>query len=83
LAERYEFVDANADIMRYPPGAEIGVEPIAGYAVVIGDPWATALAVKGSLPELAAFAERLLASVRRIEAATMPNTDGGAAPAPR
>ncbi|GLI02999.1 hypothetical protein [Phytohabitans aurantiacus] len=78
MAERYEFVDANADIVLYPPGTEIGVEPIAGYTVVIGDPWATALAVEGSLPQLAAFAERLLASVRRIEAATMPNTDGEA-----
>jgi hypothetical protein len=60
LSERYEFVNADADITLYPPGTELGVEPIAGYAVVIGDPRAAALVVEDSLPSLAAFAERLL-----------------------
>lgn len=83
MAGRYEFVDANADITLYPPGTELGMEPIVGYAVVIGDPWATTLVVEDSLPKLAAFAERLLASVRRISVATRPNTDGEATPAPR
>jgi hypothetical protein len=83
LSERYEFVNADADITLYPPGTELGVEPIAGYAVVIGDPRAAALVVEDSLPSLAAFAERLLASVRRVQAAATPNTDDEATPAPR
>jgi hypothetical protein len=65
LAERYELVDTNADIIVHPPGTELGLEPTVQWAVVIGNPWATALAIEGSLPDLTWFAERLLDSVRR------------------
>lgn len=65
MSERYEWESATiVAVSCLPPGEELGHECTDAWALVIGNPYATAFVVEGNRDELLAFADRLIAAIR-------------------
>lgn len=65
MGERYECGDVSTDLEVVGPGAVLGEEELSPdrFALVIGNPWASAYAIEGRLEDLMAFAQRLTSVV--------------------
>jgi hypothetical protein len=66
MSQRYEFNDSNAELEIVGPGTDLGEDQLgpARYALVIGDPSASAYVIEGSLTELREFARRVTLCVK-------------------
>lgn len=69
MSQRYEVGDMTTDLEILGPGADLGGNELGSgaYALVIGDPWASAYAIEGTLEELAEFAQRVTALVAQAQ----------------
>ena len=67
MSQRYEIGDSNADVEIVGPGTDLGEHELGPgrHALVIGDPWASAYAIEGSLTELREFARRVTTHIER------------------
>lgn len=65
MSQRYQIDDSNAELKIVGPGTDLGEDQLgaARYALVIGDPYASAYVIEGSLTELREFARRVTARV--------------------
>jgi hypothetical protein len=67
MSQRYQIGDSNAELEIVGPGTDLGQDQLgpARYALVIGDPWASAYVIEGSPAELREFARRVTALVEQ------------------
>jgi hypothetical protein len=67
MSQRYQFDDSNAEVEIVGPGTDLGEQQLgpARYGLVIGDPWASAHVIEGSLAQLREFAQRVTAWVEQ------------------
>jgi hypothetical protein len=68
MSARYEMNDADVDLDIVGPGSELGEYevPLGRHMLVVGDPWASAYAIEGSVDELQEFARRVAALVAHL-----------------
>lgn len=60
MSKKYEFSTTDCELELVGPGNELLEDEEPGhYVLVIGNPWASAYAVVGTLDEIAAFARRI------------------------
>jgi hypothetical protein len=62
MSERYEFADADIVEVSFRRASDID-EELHGHAIVIGDPYATAFVVRGTVADLARFATAVTRAV--------------------
>jgi hypothetical protein len=72
-----------------PPGTELGEHATDDHALVLGDPWASALVIEGSPAELEAAVAKMVATIQQAErsatasrGAAPPSAGAGAPTAP-
>jgi hypothetical protein len=69
MSQRYEVDDANCELAILTPSDDPGEYRLdlddGNYALVIGNPWASAFAIEGSPDDLRAFAQRVQGLVKR------------------
>jgi hypothetical protein len=71
MSTRYEWIDTATSIECVAPSTDLDGCTTDDCAVVIGDPYATALVVQGPLDELRDFVQRVIAA---IEAGPSPRS---------
>lgn len=68
MSERYEWNSASGCPLEVvPPGTELGESEVdqGNYALIIGDPWASAYVVEDTPDVLRTFARRIIALLDR------------------
>jgi hypothetical protein len=65
MSQRYQVDHSDVEVEIVGPGTDLGGDQLgpARYALVIGDLWASACAIEGSLSELGEFARRVTTRV--------------------
>ena len=69
MSQRYDIGDSNTDVEIVGPGTDLGDHELGPgrHALVIGDPWASAYAIEGSLKELREFAQRVTTHIEQAQ----------------
>jgi hypothetical protein len=84
MSGRYEWESAPAvEVSCLPPGEELGNGRTNAWALVIGDPDATAFVVQGTRDDLLSFADRLVVEIGSTFSAEHENALHFKEPEPR